>query len=132
MEADVLIAQKQNVHVISTDSDYLFHKNVVALHRFKLSVYSKLVSIVSTLKSDILVKLNLDSNKWTLLGIVNKNDYNGNINGYGLVKNFKKIKKLRVSRSISALLKGYCLTFRPPAQVNTFGNSLSIFGSQRV
>jgi len=81
MEADVRIAFQENVHVISTDSDYLMHRNVVALHRLQLGVRSRKVSIVSTYRRAVLRKLNLSSDKLITLGIVSMNDYDPNVRG---------------------------------------------------
>ena len=139
MEADVWIGSKENAHVISTDSDYLFHKNVVALHRFKLATLSKFVSITTTRKLDILAKLKLTGLQWTLLGIVNRNDYDSNVIGYGLVKNLKVIRQLKATSlemlslemlSLEMLLENYCKELSLDS--NFFKNSLSIFDKQKV
>jgi hypothetical protein len=81
MESDVWIASQQNVHVLSTDSDFLFHPNVIALHRLRINMRSPNLSIITTFRDSLSRKLQISSNKLKLLGIVSMNDYDPNIKG---------------------------------------------------
>ena len=123
MEADVLIASKENAHVLTTDSDYLIHENVVALHRFRLSNFSKKITILSTERNSILKKLGIPSQTLTALGIVSRNDYDTNVAGFGLVRNFEKLKPL--NGNVQRILSSYCKDMS--INSNPFQNSISIF-----
>ena len=121
MEADVYIARIPEVHVMSSDSDFFIHKNVKAVH--KLNLWKK--SIISIKRSDVMSKLALTSNQLVLYGMVNLNDYDSNVRGYGLVRNLKIIKKL-VDDEVSKMLDKYIATF-PGVSPNNFSGSLDIF-----
>ena len=128
MEADVWIASQENVHVLTTDSDYLIHENVLALHRFRLSNFSKKITILSTERRSILKKLGILSQTLTALGIVSRNDYDTNVAGFGLVKNFEKLKLLE--GNVQRILFRYCKDMHNNS--NSFQNSISIFVANTV
>jgi hypothetical protein len=100
----------------------------VALHRFRLSNFSKKITILSTERNSILKKLGIPSQTLTALGIVSRNDYDTNVAGFGLVRNFEKLKPL--NGNVQRILSSYCKDMN--INSNPFQNSISIFVENTV
>ncbi|KAF9347175.1 hypothetical protein BGX34_003339 [Mortierella sp. NVP85] len=107
-EADTCIGKKSDTHpglvVASTDSDMLFGGAGALLRKEPTSRSYTLYSL-----NDVLQKLNVTKEQWTVAAITSNNDYSANIDGQTFEKNLAIVKRSNAKDTIG-ILSEYCLS----------------------
>ncbi|KAF9953151.1 hypothetical protein BGZ70_000346 [Mortierella alpina] len=128
-EADVCIARQGQIAVATTDSDLLFHSVKSDPHdRTKFRRYKT---------AEILKKLTLTPDMWTVAAVVSNNDYSEHVKGCGLLTNVEIIKSIGGAKSMNKnqLLVKYCTQVKRSRKVpgltpERFLHATSIFFSR--
>ena len=106
-ESDVCIGHGADPSsiVITGDSDLFIYSNIGTIIR---PLPKKRRAFVVYEKSEVLQALDLPSPQYLILfGIVSNNDYNGNAQGIGPVRNLRIVKTLKESQRIETMLEEY-------------------------
>jgi hypothetical protein len=88
-ETDLAIAQKPNAVVISQDSDFFFHKNVVKFA--KILPRGKTLKVLVFDNEKVKKHLKLSTDGMLMLGNLSGNDYSPNIKNTRITTVYKKI-----------------------------------------